>query len=219
VYAGVTAVPQSFAVGNGDFHHVTWDSGFWVFNQVANYAYLRYSEMIVDIQKVQAELESRFLAEVPQIDSAASDLYARSPKLAKDYLTQYTTTTGDMVVERWRELSKFLLYRYMDGNLKNEHGEVEHPGYPEEWYRMVVEATGDKLKSGKLEAERVAEEKKRQEARKLAESVLTLLEARGIDVDAEARQKITDCEEPRELEQWLLRAATAESTRELFAQN
>jgi hypothetical protein len=122
-----------------------------------------------------------------------------------------------MVVERWRELSKFLLYKYLDGNLKNEHGDVEHPGYPKEWYRMVAEATGDHLKMGKLEAERIAEGKKKEEARKLAESVLTLLEARGVEIDAESREKIMTSENPKELKAWLVRAATAESTREVFA--
>ena len=57
MYCGATRVPKSFAVGTGDFHTVTWESAFWVFNQVANYAYLRYSEMITDIQKVQGQLE------------------------------------------------------------------------------------------------------------------------------------------------------------------
>jgi hypothetical protein len=121
------------------------------------------------------------------------------------------------LVERWRELSKFLLYKYLDGNLKDEHGNVKHPGYPKEWYQMVAEATGDHLKMGKLEAERIAEAKKKEEAAKLAMSVLTLLDARGIDIDDEARTKIKNCENPKELKAWLLNAATAESTNEVFA--
>ena len=209
MYCGATEVPHSFEVGNGDFQHVTWDSGFWVFNQVSNYAYLRYSEMILDIRKLQGQLEGQYIAEVPEIDSAALDLYERSPKLARDYLTDYSTATGDALVERWRELSKFLLYKYLDGNLKNEHGDVEHPGYPEEWYKMVAEATGDHLKMGQLEVERVAAAKKKENTAKLAASVLTLLDARGIDIDDESRTKIMTCENPSELKTWLLNAATA----------
>jgi dipeptidase len=217
MYCGATEVNKSVAVGNGDTNHDTWESGVWVFNQVSNYAYLRYSEMIKDIQKVQSQLETQYIAEVRQVDSAALDLYERSPKLAKDYLTEYSTSTGDELVERWRELSKFLLYKYLDGNLKDEHGNVKHPGYPKEWYQMVAEATGDHLKMGKLEAERIAEAKKKEEAAKLAMSVLTLLDARGIDIDDEARTKIKNCENPKELKAWLLNAATAESTNEVFA--
>lgn len=219
MYCGAERAPHSYAVGNGDFNHVTWDAAFWVFNQVSNYAYLRYDEMITDIQKVQGDLESQFRAEVPGVDAAAAKLYEESPRLARDYLTDYSTKTGDAVVARWRELSKELLYKYLDGNLKDEHGNVEHPGYSKEWRRMVAQATGDHLKMGKLEAERVAEAKRKEENRKLAESVLTLLEARGVDIDADSRARIMSSEDPKELKAWLLRAATAESTHEVFAKN
>ena len=71
MYCGVTDVPHNFAVGTGSFHEFTWDSAFWVFNWVSNYAYLRYSDMIQDIQVVQRELEGKFLADQPEIDAAA----------------------------------------------------------------------------------------------------------------------------------------------------
>ena len=217
MYCGATRVPRSFAVGTGDFHNVTWDSAFWVFNRVSNFAYLRYSEMITDIRKVQGELEAGFLAEVPQIDEAAVDLYGRSPRLARDYLTDYSVARGDMVVERWRELSKFLLYKYLDGNLKNEHGEVEHPGYSKEWYRMVADSTGDHLQMGIFEAERLAEERKQRELKQVAESVLAVLESRGFEIDAAARDTVLSCDDKEQAEAWLVRAATADSLQEVFA--
>jgi dipeptidase len=216
VYCGVTRVPKSYAVGTGTFHDVTWESAFWVFNYVSNFAYLRYSDMIKDIRVVQNELECMFLADQPEIDSAALALYEQSPRLARDYLTKYTCRTGDAVVERWRELGKFLLYRYLDGNVKDERGNVKHPGYPESWYKKVAEATGDHLRVGKLEAELAAEQKKKQKARNTAESLLTLLEARGIAMDDQTRDKILETENQKTLEKWLIRAATAESTDEVF---
>jgi hypothetical protein len=121
-----------------------------------------------------------------------------------------------MVVERWRELGKFLLYKYLDGNVKNEHGEVEHPGYPESWYQTVADATGDHLRVQKLEAEKAAEKARKEEARRVAESLLVLLEARGIDVDDEARDRILNTEKSGQLEKWLVRAATAESVADVF---
>jgi hypothetical protein len=216
MYCGATRVPKSFAVGTGDFHDVTWDSAFWVFNQVSNFAYSRYSEMITDIQKVQSELESGFLAEIPQIDEAAVDLFKRSPRLARDYLTGYSVARGDMVVERWRELSKFLLYKYLDGNRKNEHGEVEHPGYPEEWYRMVAEATGDRLQLQIFESERLAEEERQRELKQLTGGVLARLETRGFEIDADTRERVLGCDDNQQAEAWLVRAATAESVEEIF---
>jgi hypothetical protein len=136
--------------------------------------------------------------------------------LAKDYLTDYTCGTGDAVVERWRELGKFLLYRYLDGNVKDEQGNVKHPGYPASWYQKVAEATGDHLLVEKLEAERAAEEKKKLEVRRTAESLLTLLDARGVIVGDQARKKILETDNQKTLHKWLIRAATAESTDEVF---
>jgi dipeptidase len=216
VYAGVTRVPKSYAVGTGDFHTVTWESAFWVFNYVSNFAYLRYSDMIKDVQKVQRELENGFLADQPQIDEAAAALYKESPRLAKDYLTEYSVAAGDGVVARWRELGEFLLYKYLDGNMKDEHGKVHHPGYPESWYQMVAEATGDHLKVQPLAAEKAREEEQKEKAEKIAGSLLSLLEARGLEVDDESRERIAKSEKPAELEKWLVRAATADTAEEIF---
>ena len=146
IYAGVTDVPRSFAVGTGSFTDFTWDAAFWVFNWVANWAYTRYSDMIVDIQKVQLELEGRFLAEQAEIDQAALTLFKQSPRLAREYLTRYSVENGDMVTARWRRLGEQLFVKYMDGNVRNELGKVTHPPYCETWRRRVVEDTGDRLK-------------------------------------------------------------------------
>jgi dipeptidase len=153
IYCGISRVPESYAVGNGDFHHFTWDSAFWVFNWVSNYAYLRYSEMIVDIRTLQRELEGKYLADQPGIDEAAAALYKQAPDLAVEYLTGYSCRTADATVDRWRKLGTDLLVKYMDGNVKDELGNVKHVGYPESWYRKVAESTGEHLEYHPLEGE------------------------------------------------------------------
>jgi dipeptidase len=217
VYCGVTEVPYNFAVGTGSFDEVTPDSAFWVFNRVSNFAYLRYSDMIQDIQVAQRELEGKFLAAQPDVDAAAAVLHEQAPQLARDYLTDYSLEAGRTVVERWTKLSDFLLYKYLDGNVKDEHGKVTHPGYPESWYRMVAEASGDHLRVRKLQAEIEREEAEREEVRQIAEGVLTLIDARGIEIDDAERQRVLDCEDRDELQAWLTQAATASSARELFS--
>jgi len=218
MYCGANRVPHNFAVGTGSFDDVSWDSAFWIFNQVSNFAYLRYSDMIQDIHVAQQELESAFLAAQPEIDSAALELYGRSPRLAKDYLTDFSVQAGDSVVKRWKELSKFLLYKYLDGNVKDANGKVTHPGYPESWYEMVAEATGDHMQMRKLAPERAADEEKKMKARQTGESILTLLEARGIEMDAEAAARIQDSEDVGQLGEWLVRAATADSAEAVFGE-
>ncbi len=80
VYAGITEIPYSYREGTGSYHDVDYDAAFWSFNRVANYAYSRYSDMIVDIRRVQRELEGRFLAESKDVDAAAVALYEQSPR-------------------------------------------------------------------------------------------------------------------------------------------
>lgn len=146
MYCGIKKVPRSFEVGNGTFEEFTWESGFWVFNFVSNYAYSRYCDMIKDIQVVQQELEGKFLADQSEIDKAALALYKTAPELARDYLTNYSTEQGDMVVKKWKKLGESLIFKYLDGNVKDANGNVTHPPYPTSWYKKIISETGDKFK-------------------------------------------------------------------------
>jgi dipeptidase len=149
MYCGIHSIPHSYAVGTASFTQFSWESAWWVFNFVANFAYSRYSEMIKDIQVVQREFEGKFLAAQPQIENAALALYKQSPEAARDYLTAYSVKEGQEVVKRWKKLGEFLLFKYLDGNEKvftNHKVEVTHPGYPKEWYKRIVEDTGDHFK-------------------------------------------------------------------------
>lgn len=151
MYCGITAVPKSYAVGNGSMMEFSETSGFWVFNQVSNLAYTRYDLMIPYIQEKQKQLESGFMGEIQSIDKTAADLYKKSPSKALAYLTDYSVKSGDYSVAEWKKLYAFLFTRFMDGNVKTavpgkQNPKVEQPGYSEEWYRKVAESTGDKLK-------------------------------------------------------------------------
>jgi dipeptidase len=142
VYCGVRAVPESYSVNSGDFSKFSWNSAFWVFNFVSNFAYGRYSEMIVDIQKKQRELEGMFFAKQMAIEQQALTLYKQSPEMARRFLTEYSCKQGETVVKEWRKLGEFLIWKYLDGNLRDEHGRVKHPGYPKSWYKKIVDEKG-----------------------------------------------------------------------------
>lgn len=222
MYCGLTRIPHGFAVGTGSFHEFTWDSAFWVFNAVSNFSYLRYSDMIQDVRKAQREIESRFLAEQPAVEAAALALHEQAPRLAVEYLNKYSHDSADMVIARWRKLFEQLLYKYLDGNVKDEFGKPTHPGYSEAWYKMVAETTGTHLQLGKLDSEIVAEAEKkaREDAERSAlhHAIATLLRAREIIVDAETQKKIDETRELEPLKQVLLRAATVKNAGELLAE-
>ena len=214
-YAGITEIPHAYRVGTGSYHEVDYEAAFWSFNRVANFAYSRYSDMIVDIQLVQQGLEGGFLAEVENVDAAAVALYEQSPRLARDYLTQYSGEAGNKVVERWNGLFDELLYKYLDGNVKDEFGKPQFEGYPDEWLGEIVAATGERYENVEVAAEierrEATEAEALQEAQGLTESILILLAGRGLEVSADQRQHIEEEQDVEVLRGWLLEAAKSES--------
>jgi len=151
ISCGVQAAPKAFAEGTANFSEFNWDSAFWTFNFVTNYTYTRWSDMIVDVQKVQREYEGRYLADQAEVDRKALEFYKKDPAQAKDYLTQYAATQTAQLHARWRKLGEFLIWKYLDGNVRNEKGEVTHPKAPEDWLRCIVKEHGDVIKVKKVE--------------------------------------------------------------------
>lgn len=156
MYCGITRVPETFAVGNGDMMTFSDNAAFWVFNQVTNFAYTRTRLLIGDLQKKQTELEDGYINEIVSIDKSAEALYKKSPSNAVKYLTDYSVKTGNNTVMQWKELYKFLFTKYVDGNVKEKQPvpqgykyvvpKLSQPGYGDEWNRIIVKNTGDKFR-------------------------------------------------------------------------
>lgn len=151
ISCGIQAPPHAFAEGTGDFTAFSWDSAFWTFNFVSNYTYTRWRDMIQDVQKVQREFEGRFTAGQPDVDRRALALYKEDPGLAKDFLTKRAADATAEVVARWQKLGQFLIWKYLDGNVRDEQGKVTFPRYPDAWYRRIVKDHGDAIQMKKVE--------------------------------------------------------------------
>jgi len=156
LYCAIDEIPQSFTVGSLD--KFSWDSAWWVFNLVSNYACLKYSYMIKDIQEVQAELEGDCLALQPEIEKTALELADSEPRLMKQYLTDYSVGRGEKVFKRWKHLCVDLLTKYNDGYVKDDKGNPKGVGYPESWLREVVKARPDRFKVRSWKEDRPPEE-------------------------------------------------------------
>ncbi len=156
MYCGISSVPETFAVGNGDIMTFSDNAAFWVFNQVSNFAYTRTRLLIGDLQKKQSELENSYFNETINVDKTADALYRKSPSDAVKYLTDYSIKSGDNTVKQWKELYRFLFTKYLDGNVKEKqpvpkgykfvNPSLSQPGYGDEWNRIVVKNTGDKFR-------------------------------------------------------------------------
>jgi len=158
LYCCIRDLPASYT--KGDIRKFSWDSAWWVFNFVANYANLRYSDMIKDIRKVQQELEGYFISIQPVMEKAALELHQSDKAMMVEFLTNYSVSQGERVVKRWIELAEHLLTKYNDGYVKNEKGRPRAKGYPKDYLRQVLKLKpeqfklppwGDKKKDGRLD--------------------------------------------------------------------
>jgi len=151
MYCGMTKVPKPYAAGNGSMMEFSDDAAFWIFNQVSNFSYTRFSDISPEIRKKQAELESAYLASTQKVDADAAKLYKSSPQNAVKYITDYSVNQGNNTFKEWKNLYKYLFTKYMDGNIKVKDGnkmnpKVSQPGYGKDWYRKIANDTGNKLK-------------------------------------------------------------------------
>lgn len=145
MYAGIREAPKPYAVGNGNFEQFSWDSAFWVFNWVSNFTYLRYVDMIKDVQKAQGELEAGFFTEQAAFEKKVVDRHRTSKDAAAKELTRYSGDASDKVLARWKNLGPELLVKYMDGNVRDGEGKVTHPPYPKDFYARIVAEKGERL--------------------------------------------------------------------------
>lgn len=158
MYCGITEIPNSVKVGNGDMMNFSWTSNFWMFNWVANQAYSKYSYMIQDILPLQAQLEDSFDAYQKGVEEQALELFKEDKEKAIALLNDYSNMQAEKTLRTWKKLGEYLLVKYIDGNVKKEeNGQFkqngyglqafpDQPGYSERTYRQIVEDNGEVLK-------------------------------------------------------------------------
>jgi len=158
MYCSITETPECYKVGNGDLYTFSWTSSFWIHNWVSNMVYTKYNYMHEELQKIQEELEQRFISNQAEFERQALLKYHSSKDESVAYLTQYSINEAQYAFDRWKKLGEFLLIKYMDGVvrkekdgnfLRNEYGGPESPnrvGYPKKFYREVIKETGNKYK-------------------------------------------------------------------------
>jgi len=87
LYTSITDIPEAYTKGSRQAF--SRDSAWWTFNFVANYANLRYRDMIQDIQKVQKNIEDLEFNLQPAIEQTAMELLKSKPELVPVFFTRY----------------------------------------------------------------------------------------------------------------------------------
>jgi dipeptidase len=153
LYSSINRLPHSYTTGS--LSRYSRDSAWWAFNFVANYANLRWSYMIKDIQMVQKEIEDKEFSRQSEIEAQARKLLAENPDKVTDFLTAYCVNNAQKHFQRWVELGDFLITKYNDGYIQNEKHRPREIGYPEKWLKMELKKTGKKRKlTGEKESKR-----------------------------------------------------------------
>ena len=156
VYCGCTQIPVCFEEGNGSMSRYSETAAFWLFNRVSNFCYLRYDSMIVDVQRVQQELETDFVRD----EIAYSKRWAQEENETRlvGALNRFSNDRAERMMRSWKELDQLLLMKYIDGNIKHvKDGKIEttptgvvrspqQPPYPEWFYRLIIDDHGEVLR-------------------------------------------------------------------------
>jgi dipeptidase len=153
IYTSSTELPECFSEDNGSMTEYSDKSMFWLTNRVTNFAYLRYDMISKDIRAEIDFWENKQLEDVKYVDKQAAAYAEKSVAKAKKYLTTFSVGTAQELFVRWQAMDRYLLVKYMDGNVKktDENGSFidngnganipampDFPGYDERWYRNVV---------------------------------------------------------------------------------
>ena len=158
VYVNSQEVPECLMEGNGTMLKYSDTSMFWITNRVAQFAYLRYNSVGKTVREYVDKWENTMLELVPAMDAKIGS--AKSAKKAQKVATELTVNNAQTLFNIWVDLDKYLMVKYIDGNVKGEEngkfidngngkdipGKITNPGYSEKWKRAVAADKGEILK-------------------------------------------------------------------------
>jgi len=156
MYTCMTEIPECFREGNGSMSEWSETSAFWTFNQMSNWAYTKYSYIHPEIRKMQREMEVKWVENViPETDKRAATIKGYDGQVLE--LTKFSCGAASDMTALWKRFYHELFMKYVDGNLNTAQPlkpgskytpiKSEHPKYSEDYYRVLIEKTGDKYKA------------------------------------------------------------------------
>ena len=155
IYVNSTEIPWCLSEQNGSMLKYSDTSLFWITNRVAQFAYLRYDLIGKQVREYVDNWENTALETVKKIDITIGNT-PNAKKKAK-IATKFTLSSADLLFNTWNKLDKYLMVKYIDGNVKGEDengkfidngngkdipGKILQPGYSEKWKKAVAADNG-----------------------------------------------------------------------------
>ena len=143
----VSEAPECVRPYNGSLLEYSETSMFWIVNRIAQFAYLRYDRIGAEVRQVIDKYENELMSYCPGVEKA-------------DELAYFSMQNAQDLFNTWKELDKYLMVKYMDGNIKRQRpdGSFEDngfdarvPAYPiqedysDPWKKAVVRDHGEVL--------------------------------------------------------------------------
>lgn len=156
VYGCATTIPDCYKECYANPVEFSWKSSFWVFNWVSNMIYPKYSMVIDDMRSVQSALEDEIFRQSREVEQEALAVIETSPKFAVEILNDFTCGSAETALAEWRKFGEKIIVKYNDFVVKSEKngkmdrgttglgGRISRPGYSQEYWKAVVESTGDR---------------------------------------------------------------------------
>lgn len=159
IYCGTTQVPWCFSEENGSMLEYSDTAAFWIFNRIAQFAYLRYDIIGKAVRERADAWENDMLLAVQEFDEKVMHGNMSHRKMVRE-ATRFSVENAQRLFDRWTALDRYLMVKYIDGNVKVEdaNGFVnngyderipetpEWPGYTDAWKEAVVRDNGDVLR-------------------------------------------------------------------------
>jgi dipeptidase len=143
-YASSTRVPRAYTNAAGSATSMSFDSAFWVFNVVANFAYYRWEQVAPVVTNYVKHYEQLFAEQVVAEDKAALLLWSTNQTAAVELLTAAGEKRGNALVADWMQLYLRLFMMFRDGATPSApvEGATVKEGYAQDWYDRVAKETG-----------------------------------------------------------------------------
>jgi dipeptidase len=109
-YIGMTQMPERYMVdGRAKFRR---DAAWWAYRQVSQLAFLRWQDMVKDIDKVWRPIEEKAWTDQAKVEAEAIELYKQDPAKAEAFLTAYSHRVANGAVDAYWKLADDLWSKY-----------------------------------------------------------------------------------------------------------
>ncbi len=105
-------------------------AAFWIYNRVAQFAYLNYEYIGAEVRKVADQWEFDQIKATKEFEAKLL-----AGKMSREAIveetTKFSTATAQQMFDKWSNLDKYLMVKFIDGNIKLEdesYSPVWNPG-------------------------------------------------------------------------------------------